>query len=281
MFDPRQAGRAVRSAQGLVRIRLSAIVVTAALALALGAAPALANHSWGSYHWARTANPFPLQLGDNMTGSWDPLFQASMADWNASSVLNMRAVAGSGGKNCKASSGRVEVCNGKYGFNGWLGLAQIWISGSHIVQGVAKMNDSYLASSGYGSVARQHVLCQEVGHTFGLDHQDESGDDLDTCMDYDSALSNPSPNSHDYSQLGTIYSHFDGFNSYTTVEPVSGGGKGGGKGGGGNKGGNGNGNGLNRVSDDLWVEDLGQGRKRYVFVFWAEPGKPHGPPPGA
>jgi hypothetical protein len=28
---------------------------------------ASANHSWGSYHWARTSNPFNLKLGDNVS----------------------------------------------------------------------------------------------------------------------------------------------------------------------------------------------------------------------
>jgi hypothetical protein len=57
-------------------------------------------------------------------------------------------------------------------------------------------------------------MCQEIGHDFGLAHQDESGADLNTCMDYSNALDNPSPNSHDYQQLQTIYSHLD---SSTTV----------------------------------------------------------------
>lgn len=250
--------------------------ITVAAALAMAAAPASASHSWGSYHWARTANPIPLQLGDNVSGAWDPLLAASIGDWNggAPTVLDLRPVAGGGGKNCKATSGRVEVCNRKYGFNGWLGLAQIWISGSHIVKGSAKMNDTYLASSAYNATARQHVLCQEIGHTFGLDHQDESGADLDTCMDYDSKLSNPSPNAHDFDQLRLIYQHLDSFNSYTTSLPSSGGTNPG-------KSGNGRGNGLRRVSDDLWVEDLPRGGKRYVFVFWADRGVRHGPPAGA
>ena len=39
---------------------------------------------------------------------------------------------------------------------------------------------------------------------------DESGADLNTCMDYSNALDNPSPNAHDYEQLETIYnSHYD------------------------------------------------------------------------
>lgn len=58
-------------------------------------------------------------------------------------------------------------------------------------------------------VKRQHVMCQEIGHDFGLDHQDESGADLDTCMDYSSALDNAHPNAHDYEQLETIYAHLD------------------------------------------------------------------------
>jgi len=29
----------------------------------------------------------------------------------------------------------------------------------------------------------QHVICQEIGHTFGLDHQDESGISLNSCID--------------------------------------------------------------------------------------------------
>ncbi len=50
-------------------------------------------------------------------------------------------------------------------------------------------------------------MCQEIGHTFGLGHQDESGADLHTCMDY---ASNPDadnnyPNQHDYEQLRAIY----------------------------------------------------------------------------
>lgn len=26
-------------------------------------------HAWGTYHWARTANPFALKLGDNVTSA--------------------------------------------------------------------------------------------------------------------------------------------------------------------------------------------------------------------
>ena len=60
-------------------------------------------------------------------------------------------------------------------------------------------------------------MCQEVGHTLGLDHQDEIFDNpnLNTCMDYtNSPDSNQHPNAHDYEELSLIYAHLD---SFTTV----------------------------------------------------------------
>lgn len=42
---------------------LSGAVVLAAVT----AAPAVANHSWSGYHWARTSNPFTVTLGDNVS----------------------------------------------------------------------------------------------------------------------------------------------------------------------------------------------------------------------
>jgi hypothetical protein len=178
------------------------------------AAPAAANHSWGNYHWARTANPFTVPLGDNVTNTassdWESALALASADWSQSSVLDAPVVAGStNARKCRAVDGTAQVCNARYGFNGWLGLAQIWLSGSHIVKAITKLNDSYFDSPSYSFTAERHVMCQEVGHDFGLDHQDESGADFNTCMDYSSALDNPSPNAHDYQQLELIYSHVD------------------------------------------------------------------------
>ncbi|HXE89913.1 MAG TPA: hypothetical protein VNK82_03020 [Terriglobales bacterium] len=198
-------------------------VLAVGLALLALATVLYASHSWGNYHWARTANPFTLKLGDNVSSTWDPMLATASSDWSASSVLNTTIVAGGNPrpKNCRPTSGRVEVCNASYGNNGWLGLAQIWASGSHITQGVVKLNDFYHNNPPYNSTAwRRLVMCQEIGHTFGLDHQDENFDNgnLGTCMDYtddpDGPPSNEHPNSHDYQQLETIYAHLD---STTTV----------------------------------------------------------------
>ena len=182
---------------------------------------AFANHAWGNYHWARTANPFTVKIVDSNTPDWDDNLAKAAADWNSSSVLNTVIEGGADDsrtrRRCPMVSGKVRSCNSAYGFNGWLGLASINISGNHITQGTSKMNDSYLSGSSYNETNRQHVMCQEIGHDFGLGHQDESGADLNTCMDYANALDNPSPNAHDYNQLEAIYSHLD---STTTLASI-------------------------------------------------------------
>lgn len=173
-----------------------------------------ADHAWGNYHWARTSNPFTLKAGDNVSSAWDGILVTTAFDWTASPVLDLTLVTGgTDPRRCKPRSGRVEVCNAKYGYNGWLGVAQIWVSGSHITQGITKLNDSYFTTATYNTVAwRNLVMCQEVGHTLGLDHQDEvfNNENLGTCMDYTSnPATNHHPNQHDYDQLEIIYAHTD------------------------------------------------------------------------
>lgn len=206
-----------------LRLRSVVIALVAVFALAALPSPANANHSWGGYHWARTRNPFTIKLGDNLSSSWKTYLQTTSTDWSKSSVLDTTIVTGQSNNNCRATRGRVEVCNRTYGNNGWLGLASISISGSHITQGTVKLNDTYFAQAKYNnSSEKEHVVCQEVGHTFGLDHQDESGISLNTCMDYyhntsSSDTKSIHPNQHDYDQLASIYAHLD---SSTTISSV-------------------------------------------------------------
>ena len=200
----------------------SAVILTAFLVIVASPYDASASHSWGSYHWARTANPFTLKLGDNVSSNWDSYLTAASADWSASSVMDTAVGAGATNpKNCRPTAGRVEVCNSQYGSNGWLGIAQIRVSGAHITQGVVKLNDTYYNTTKYNKPEwRAFVMCQEIGHTFGLAHQDEvfTNANLGSCMDYTSAPagppSNQHPNAHDYAQLESIYTHLD---STTTI----------------------------------------------------------------
>ena len=202
------------------------LAAVAALPVAL-----LATHSWGGYHWARTNNPFTLKLGDNLTtADWKSHLAQTSSDWNSpqsvgvsSSPLITAIVAGQANKRCSMVAGTTQVCNGKFGNNGWLGLATINITGgTHITHGSAKMNDTYFSTSTYNNAnEKEHVMCQEVAHTFGLDHQSTDGSSLNTCMDYFSntgsnagSTASTKPNKHDFDELNTIYAHLD---STTTV----------------------------------------------------------------
>lgn len=190
------------------------VLAAAALIVTAFVSTPSANHSWGGYHWARSSNPFTLNLGDNLSNNWDPYLDTTSSDWSKSTVLNTAVVAGGASrKNCRPANGNVEICNGKYGNNGWLGVAQIWVSGEHITAGSVRVNDTYFNTPTYNTTAwRNLVMCQEVGHIFGLDHQDENFNNppLGTCMDYSSdPVPNQHPNAHDYEELEAIYSHLD------------------------------------------------------------------------
>lgn len=234
-----------------------------------------ANHSWGTYHWARSVNPFNLNLGDSVSSVWDAYLATASNDWSQSSLLDTTVIAGANSKNCRPVSGRTEVCSRKYGFNGWLGVASIWVNGDHIVQGTAKLNDTYFSTAKYNTPAwRSLVMCQEIAHTFGLDHQDENFSNLNlgTCMDYtndpNGPPSNEHPNRHDYDQLEIIYTHLDSSTSVSQLDSSS----------------------LRNNDDDgerpsrfdkeirkssdghpsLYVQDLGNGHKVFTFITWAE-----------
>jgi hypothetical protein len=263
------------------------MIVLAAL-LSSAAIPALAhaNHSWGGYHWARTTASFTLNLGDNVPSAWDSYLAQASSEWSVSGVIDTAIVRGAvfSVKKCSPTSGRVEVCSATYGNNGWLGIAQIWISGFHITQGAVKLNDTYFNTSKYNTPAwKRLVMCQEIAHTFGMDHQDETfgNPNLGTCMDYtndpDGTLADPDqvsneyPNQHDYDELVTIYTHLD---STTTVKQ--------GLKNNANRRENSDGDlgtgqwgnlrrSSNRGRTETYELDLGHGHKVLTRVIWAEP----------
>jgi hypothetical protein len=232
---------------------------------------------------------------DSVTSQWDAYLDEAMSDWSQSNVLNLEKEQGSESTRdrlrCKPISGKIRACNYTYGNNGWLGLAQIWVSDSHITQGVTKVNDTYFNTSTYNTPPwRRLVMCQEIAHDFGLAHQDETFNNanLGSCMDYtndpdggpggavENDPSNEHPNAHDYEQLETIYAHLD---STTTIKQDSGG-----SGGPGSRGNGGAGADIDlndprawgrlvRESADkgiaVYERDLGGGVKLHTFVIRA------------
>lgn len=190
---------------------------------------ASAGHSWANYHWERSANPLPLSIGDNVDSTWDQHLIDANSDWNESEVLNNTIRPGQANpRRCNPDTGVVEICNRSYGNTGWLGIAGIWASGDHITKGYVKVNDTYFDTAKYDTDDwRQMVMCQEIGHVFGLGHQDEDFDNanLGTCMDYTSSPGgNTKPNTHDYGLLESMYAHLDAGDSWAEAPPIDEGG---------------------------------------------------------
>ena len=241
------------------------------LVAATAATPLLANHSWNGYHWLRTAQEVTPSVGDNVDSNWDSYLRDANADWNQSTVINSPLVAGTTNpKNCKAVPGTIQVCNSRYGQTGWLGIASIWLSGGHISQGTTKLNDTYFNSAKYNTPDwRALVTCQEVGHDYGLGHQDEdfNTDNTNSCMDYTNfPAGNTTPDSHDYAELLSIYDHFDSASATVFGRGAS----------------NAGAESGDSPADwgravhfdrqgrpDYFMMDLGNGQKKVTHVFWA------------
>lgn len=270
----------------MVRTTILAAAALAAAGLSLQIPSAYGDHSWGNYHWQRSANPKSIDLGDNLGTNWDPYLATASEDWNVDhpdyeKVIDTEIVPGTSNRRCRPTAGMIEVCSRKYGNNGWLGLAQIWASGTHITKGIAKLNDTYFDTNKYNKPEwRNLVMCQEVAHAFGLDHQDEGfyNANLGSCMDYTNKPlgppSNEHPNAHDYEQLASIYAHLDAASQTITMKSAKGF------------------EFAKGVADDferdwgravaftskgqprLFVKDLGASNKRITHVFWTEDAPP-------
>lgn len=199
--------------------------LAASAAVVLAAGPAVANHSWSTYHWDIKSAPKTFDVETILDRPhWDTFVDSSLARWdNPGSAANLNGKTPSkdyidigavtkstaSARKCDPVNGKIVVCSDSYGYRGWLGIATVWSSGGHIVQGTTKLNNSYHDSGTYSSAAwRELVACQEIGHDFGLGHQNEdfNTDATDSCMEYTSdPTNNRGPDFHDFEQLQTIY----------------------------------------------------------------------------
>ncbi len=161
-------------------------------------------------HWARNSSPFTLRVSANLTGRWKTHATRAARDWGKSGVVRMRVTNSNGGNRrvCQPRNGQVELCNAKFGENGWLGLSRIWIdSSNHIVKASITMNDTYFNQAPYTEAkARQHTMCHELGHVLGLDHNGQK-----SCMNDSnrSVFRDAKPSQQDFKQLQKLYKHKD------------------------------------------------------------------------
>ncbi|MEO6151764.1 MAG: hypothetical protein ABIT09_04705 [Croceibacterium sp.] len=196
------------------------------MAAVTASAPALAHHQWGTYRWATLGTGLQVKVNAALTasGGWGATVNGAVQAWNATGALTLNnpyTPSGASTKRCDPIAKEILVCNDAYGQRGWLGIASIWTdSRGHISKATTKLNDSYFTLPKYNTASwRMMVACQEIGHDFGLDHQDEAFDNynLGTCMDYtnypdggihgvvDYGPNNIGLNPHDNEELNIIY----------------------------------------------------------------------------
>ena len=146
-----------------------------------------------------------LSVYERVTSAYNP--GAVRGDWSAHTTpyLSYTLTSNSKTANIKAEEKR-------YGNTGWIGLAQVWVSGGHITRAQIKLNTWYDAWYPWltDPDKKQSVYCMEFGHVLGLDHNNDGatgGTPDDTCMNEDRW--EPRPNAHDDEQLDALYAHSD------------------------------------------------------------------------
>ena len=195
-------------------MKIVAVLIALVATLALFGT-AIAFHPWSVYHWTSDSLS-PTVLDKTSSSLYD--VGAGVAEWADLGTPLQPVLA--------RKKGKITVSEASSVF--WLGLAQVFIDDGHITKGRVKLNTSALIS--LGSLAADHVLCQELGHVLGLDH---NRIELNTCMNDQAPLgSATSPNVHDAEQLTLNHDH----------EDASGNGKG-----------NGNGKGGRGKPADGWI----------------------------
>jgi hypothetical protein len=185
--------------------RLLPVAATFIVGIIIGTGVVMANHPWicsGStaYHYSpRTvgyANPVAQTSVVRSASSYTSAFNGSISLWNGT-IINLAL----------SSTPKLRLFYGAYGQNGWLGLASLTSvdSACHINSARSQINDTYMRdTSRYSQTAVNHVSCQEVGHTFGLGHNQSQ---TDTCMNDRILTAGNQINQHDRDQLNSIYAH--------------------------------------------------------------------------
>ncbi len=199
-------------------MKRSRLMLAAGLLLAVTVVgmPGRAHHTWVNYHWPRPANPvvLPYKVSIANPTTWGTLVNKVTYEWGnvyqykpgTLDAFNFKAV---------SAGQKFTIDIADFGANGWFGASTINVSPAtgHIISAAVQINDFYFKGTYNTARARDHVLCQEVGHVLGLEHNRLPQIFGASCMNDDASTLNlprfRTPNYHDADQINSNYSHLD------------------------------------------------------------------------
>lgn len=179
-----------------------ALLIAAALASILVAPtpPAHAAAASAGYHWYNTTNgEVTVKFLSKVESIWDRGVSHAAKVWTESDKVNATVVDKAPDSSCGLARGKVNICSGHYS-GGWAGLTEVTYTVSgHVLTARMRLNDST------PSTARIAVACHEMGHAFGLAHNDPG--DTTSCMTPTVTSAQKNPDNSNYNKLDQIYQH--------------------------------------------------------------------------
>jgi hypothetical protein len=164
------------------------------IALLIGNYNLAFGHKWWKWHWDKSTIRVWIQNCETEA-------EAARADWDGHTDLSLPRL---------TSHTDISVWCDNFGKTGWWGLASIEDSEfdwwhcfwwCRIKHGHARFNTYYGGTTGTGSGSdKRGVLCQEIGHLFGLDHSN-TGD----CMGKGYWNSINVTGSHNWGDVNSMY----------------------------------------------------------------------------
>lgn len=132
-------------------------------------------------HWPGSTKPREISYINNLSPMYSKWLPKAIASWN---------LAGEGAIHLQEGGNapiQITVTSGNFGATGWVGV--VTTTNSEIMTfAPMKVNDYYLRCMSYLNTDSQRlfVVIHELGHTFGMEHNNENFSDANKCdpMDY-------------------------------------------------------------------------------------------------